>query len=170
MPRRARSLRVEVVHAAGDWSGIADAGDLVEAAVAAVGARLPATSAAALCIALSDDDEVRALNRSYRGKDSPTNVLSFPAPASVMAAGGEPRHLGDVVLALGTLMAEARALAIAPAAHLQHLTVHGVLHLLGHDHIEPAAAEAMEALEVEILASLGVADPYCGPPLAVGGH
>jgi probable rRNA maturation factor len=111
----------------------------------------------AIAVVLSDDATVRHLNRVFRGKDRPTNVLSFPLGGG--PAGGDP-SLGDVVLALETVLAEAKAQGKRPADHLGHLVVHGVLHLLGHDHAEAAAARRMEALEVRILAGLGIADPY----------
>jgi probable rRNA maturation factor len=107
------------------------------------------------CIVLADDACVRDLNRRYRGRNKPTNVLSFPA-AEARAA----RLLGDVVLARETVRAEARAAGIRADDHVAHLVVHGVLHLLGWDHVRDAEANAMEALEARVLARLGVADPY----------
>jgi len=107
---------------------------------------------------LADDALLRSLNRSYRGKDAPTNVLSFPFQGP--PGGAEPRHLGDVVLAVETIRNEAGEQGIAPMHHLQHLVVHGLLHLLGFDHDTVAQAEAMERLEAQILAKLGIADPY----------
>jgi probable rRNA maturation factor len=107
---------------------------------------------------LADDASLRALNRSYRGKDAATNVLSFPfQPAP---GGCAVRHLGDVVLAAETVRKEAAEQGIPPAHHLQHLVVHGLLHLLGFDHDTDARAEAMERLEAQILVTLGIADPY----------
>jgi probable rRNA maturation factor len=106
---------------------------------------------------LTDDAKIRALNRSWRGKDTATNVLSFPAPAGGSA---EPRPLGDVVLARETIAREAVEQRIPAQDHLAHLTVHGVLHLLGYDHENDRDAETMERLEREILARLGVPDPY----------
>jgi probable rRNA maturation factor len=103
-------------------------------------------------LALADDAAVRVLNRDYRGKDKPTNVLSFES-------GGRP-FLGDVVLALETVLAEAKAQGKQPADHLAHLVVHGVLHLLGHDHETRAEAARMERVEIAILSRLGVPDPY----------
>jgi probable rRNA maturation factor len=110
-------------------------------------------------VVLTDNRTSRRLNRTWRGKDKPTNVLSFPA-------GGEagprdaPRLLGDVVLAGGVVAAEAEAQGKRLSAHLTHLVVHGVLHLLGHDHERDRDAERMEALEIRILRRLGVANPY----------
>ena len=105
-------------------------------------------------VLLTDDAAVQELNARFRDKDRPTNVLSFPAAESAAP------HLGDLVLAFGVCAAEARAQGKGLADHLSHLTVHGVLHLLGRDHEAEAEAEAMEAEERAILASLGVADPY----------
>jgi probable rRNA maturation factor len=111
-------------------------------------------------IVLTDDAEMRALNRAWRGKDSSTNVLSFPGSDSPGAIAGEPRQLGDVVLAAETLLAEAAGRDIPIADHAAHLVVHGMLHLLGFDHERDEDAEAMEALETRVLSTLGIADPY----------
>ena len=105
-------------------------------------------------ILLTDDAAVQDLNGRFRDRDRPTNVLSFPAAESAAP------HLGDLVLAFGVCAAEAEAQGKTLSDHLSHLTVHGVLHLLGRDHEAEAEAEAMEAEERTILASLGVADPY----------
>ena len=103
---------------------------------------------------------MRRLNRTFRGKDVPTNVLSFPSQKLPGAASDDGAYLGDVVLAAETVRQEAIELGIEPRHHLQHLVVHGLLHLLGYDHQADAAAEEMERLEAEILATIGVADPY----------
>ncbi len=105
-------------------------------------------------VLLTDNESVRVLNRDFRGKDGPTNVLSFPAPQTARP------HLGDVALAYGVCAAEAQAQGKTLAQHLAHLTAHGVLHLLGYDHETEAQAEEMEKLERVILASLGFPDPY----------
>lgn len=115
-------------------------------------------SSYALSVLLTDDASVRTLNRDWRGKDSPTNVLSFPA--EMPAIPGEPDFLGDVALARETLEREAALDGKTLDDHLSHLVVHGVLHLLGYDHLETAEAEEMESTETRILAGLGVADPY----------
>jgi len=122
---------------------------------------VPAT--AELSLVLSDDERVRALNARYRGKDAATNVLSFPArdaAAPLVAAADMPVLLGDVVLAHGVVLREAAAQHKTVSDHVSHLVVHGVLHLLGHDHMSDDEADRMEALEVGILAGLGIADPY----------
>ena len=109
-------------------------------------------------VLLTDNETVRELNARYRDRDRPTNVLSFPA--ADMTLPGQAPHLGDLVLAFGVCADEAEAQGKSLADHLSHLTVHGVLHLLGRDHEAEAEAEEMEAEERSILASLGVADPY----------
>ena len=135
-----------------------DAEALAEAAAAASLAALASTPKGEIVILLTSDAEIRDLNARFRGKDAPTNVLSFPA-------GENPHgHLGDIALALGVCKAEARDQAKPLADHLRHLVAHGVLHLVGYDHLEEAEAEAMEALERDILAGLGVPDPYAERP------
>jgi probable rRNA maturation factor len=113
---------------------------------------------------LTDDAEMRRLNQRYRGKNKPTNVLSFPgAPEDGPVPRAMPRHLGDIALALETVRREAKEQGKTVRSHVSHLAVHGVLHLIGHDHQSDAEAEAMEALEKRILAGLGIADPYSLP-------
>jgi len=126
-----------------------------------------ATTAASIeiSIRLTSDAEVQALNRQYRGKDKPTNVLSFPMVQPDLIAGlantddGEVL-LGDIVLAFETCEREARERGVALEDHAAHLIVHGTLHLLGHDHMNDAEAEAMEAIEQAAMAALGLHDPY----------
>jgi probable rRNA maturation factor len=118
-----------------------------------------------LSLVLTSDAEQRSLNRRYRGRDAPTNVLSFPIgeaadghpPGTIP---GAPLLLGDVVLARETIAREAAERQKPFADHLRHLVVHGVLHLLGYDHLEDSEARQMEALETAILRQLGVPDPY----------
>jgi probable rRNA maturation factor len=104
-------------------------------------------------VLLAADSRLKALNAAFRGKDAPTNVLSFPSSDAT-------DNLGDIALALGVCAREAAEQGKTLAAHLQHLTAHGVLHLLGYDHETDAEAEVMEAKERLILAGLGVTDPY----------
>jgi probable rRNA maturation factor len=177
------TLLIEVVEDAGDWSACGAASGvstLIEEAAAAVAqaaevaTRLPRPLACAhAVIALSDNDAVAALNAQYRGMAKPTNVLSFPAAEgfAMPSDGTEPVNLGDIVLAAEMVAAEAADLGIAPGDHLRHLVVHGLLHLLGYDHIDSGEADEMEALETRILATLGIADPYAGsdPADATGG-
>jgi probable rRNA maturation factor len=113
-------------------------------------------------IMLADDAKQRHLNRTYRGKDTPTNVLAFPQGAPGSPRSDQPVLLGDVVLAFETVRREAAEQDKPIANHLRHLVVHGVLHLLGFDHENAAEAAAMEAREIKILAELGVPDPYRG--------
>lgn len=108
----------------------------------------------AVTVLLADDAEVRALNARFRGKDTATNVLSFPSPAN------PEDHLGDVALAFETCQREAVEQGKPLSDHLQHLVAHGVLHLVGYDHEDDAQAQVMEDRERQILESLGVADPY----------
>ncbi len=154
-------LDVDVVVECADWSAIDDVEASVVAASQAVArhSRFEASDAASVCIALSDDAAVKLLNRTYRHMDKPTNVLSFPAGNTVHFE-CTPRLLGDVVLAAETLIQEAAQFGILPRHHLQHLVVHGLLHLLGLEHDSETKAAEMEGLETEILATLGIANPY----------
>ncbi len=118
-------------------------------------------------IKLSDDDEVHALNREWRAKDKPTNVLSFPMldedELDALDAGAfiSPEiMLGDIILAHGVCKAEAKEKGIPLADHATHLVIHGMLHLFGYDHVDDELAETMEALEVKALASMGLHNPY----------
>jgi len=124
-----------------------------------------ANSRLSASLLLTSDAEVHALNREWRGKDKPTNVLSFPmlerAELLALAPDGPPELLGDIALALETCQREAADKGIPLAHHAMHLIIHGLLHLAGHDHeTSPAAAAAMEALEIKALALLGIPDPY----------
>ena len=118
------------------------------------------------CAGLSDDAEVQTLNRDYRGKDKPTNVLSFPMVqpdllGAVANTDDGEVLLGDIVLAWETVAREAAEKSLAPADHARHLIVHGTLHLLGYDHEQgDAGAAAMEDIERAACARLGLADPY----------
>ena len=117
-----------------------------------------------LSVRLTSDEEVRALNARWRGKDKPTNVLSFPQlePEQLATLGdsGPELMLGDLVLARGVCAREAEEKAIALDEHAAHLVVHGTLHLLGYDHQDDANADEMEAREVRALDRIGIADPY----------
>lgn len=120
-----------------------------------------------ISVVLSDDEHLRELNKHHRGMDKPTNVLSFPA-ARMKAPAGAPRILGDVVIALETVEREAAEESKPIENHLAHLVVHGVLHLLGYDHEDDEEAEMMEARERQILARLGIPDPYAERGIAAG--
>lgn len=129
-----------------------------DAASATLAAAPPTVDPAELSIVLADDALLRKLNGTYRGKDAPTNVLSFPQEPIVLP--GIPAQLGDVILAFETISGEATAQGKALTDHVAHLVVHGVLHIVGFDHETEEEAHAMEDLERHILLGLGVADPY----------
>ena len=154
-----------------DWSEGVDWAALAAKAVEAAIASTPYSSLTngdpdvEVSVKFTDDNEVRALNRDYRGKDQPTNVLSFPMIApdlieTVTNTDDSEVLLGDIVLAYGTCAREAEARSISIAAHATHLIVHGTLHLLGYDHMNDGEAEAMESLEQVVMASLGLHNPY----------
>lgn len=144
---------VELSVAAGDWPEAAAlealAREAVAAALAASGESLP--EGAEVSLLFADDATVRTLNARWRGKDRPTNVLSFPQSGPL---------LGDIVLAAETVRREAELARKPLPQHIAHLIIHGFLHLLGFDHEKDDEAEEMEALERAALASIGIADPY----------
>lgn len=112
-------------------------------------------------LVFTDDAAIREINREWRDKDKPTNVLSFPA--FPLEPGGKPGPmLGDIVLARETIEREAADLGKPVDEHLTHLLVHGFLHLFGYDHMDAEEAEEMEGLETRILSELGISDPYAG--------
>lgn len=153
--RDARGPAIDVVIASARWRKTPQAARLVRRAIAAAA---PARARKAeLSVVLTDDRAIRTLNRRWRGKNKPTNVLSFPTPAQRQ---GGPRHLGDVVIAYETVAGEARAAHKRFDHHLAHLAVHGFLHLLGYDHESHSEADAMERRERRVLAQLGIPDPY----------
>jgi len=157
-------LIVEVVRLGGDWSAIEPVERLVAGVAAALEAEVDLGEAVVTAtLALSSDPHVRDLNRTHRGQDKPTNVLSFPAPAIERAA-GEPDFLGDVVVGVETLKREAADEGKTLADHFQHLVLHGLLHLAGYDHENEDDAREMEAVEVAALARLAIADPYQQQP------
>jgi probable rRNA maturation factor len=149
-----------------DWAALA--GKAVETAVAASGQRglLDSGVTVEVSVKLTHDEEVRALNAAWRGKDKPTNVLSFPmfeADLLGSLAGAKEGEilLGDIALAHGVCSREAEEKGVTACAHAFHLVVHGTLHLLGYDHEEgEAEADEMERVEREALARVGIADPY----------
>jgi probable rRNA maturation factor len=128
------------------------------AVLAAMAAARPQVGGVAeLSIVLTDDDEQQGLNRDWRGQDKPTNVLSFPQNPPFAPVAG---LIGDIVLARQTLEREAAEMGISFSDHFTHLVVHGFLHILGYDHLDEPDALVMEGLETQILAGLGIADPY----------
>jgi probable rRNA maturation factor len=147
-----------------DWDNLAERS--VRAAVASSrhAALIDSPLPIEVSVKFTDDDEVKALNAAYRGKDRPTNVLSFPMMEPEMLgqlSGAGELLLGDVVLARGVCAAEAADKAVPVETHAAHLIVHGTLHLLGYDHeTSDEDADHMEATEREALASLGISDPY----------
>jgi len=148
-------ITVEVEVEAEAWTAALPNADALTREAAEAAARSDGTEGeGAYVVLLTDDDAVARLNADFRGKVGATNVLSFPAAKSAAP------HRGDIALAFQTCAGEAEAQGKSLAAHLQHLTVHGVLHLLGFDHLEDDEAEAMEGRERQVLATLGVADPY----------
>ena len=154
-------MRVE----AGEWTGLPDPQEWCERAISAALESLKPRllRGAELSILLTDDAEITELNREWRGKHKPTNVLSFPAvaasrlPASPM--------LGDIALAFSTVRREAESDGKTLQDHATHLVVHGFLHILGYDHERAPEAEAMEAAEIRILATLGIDNPYANHDL-----
>jgi len=147
-----RTLDVDIVAASPLWRGFED---FIASALAAAAAEEGVEGSVSLL--LGDDAAVAALNSQFRGKQGPTNVLSFP-PA--LAGPGVAGFLGDIALAAETIVEEANFQGKRFEHHAAHLAVHGFLHLLGYDHTDSADAETMEGRERVILASLGIADPY----------
>jgi len=125
---------------------------IAEKALAAGAEQMSATGE--VSVLLTDNAEIQVLNRDWRDKDRPTDVLSFPADPM------DRPFLGDIAVASGVAQSDAAARKIALDQHLSHLLIHGLLHLLGHDHIDDTEAAEMEAMEVAALASLGWPDPY----------
>lgn len=148
-------LALEIVEQAGDWSAL-DAERLLAPVPAAICAEEAVSGL--VTVVLADDETLRELNSRFRGKDKATNVLSFPA-SSVGVVGDDP-HLGDVIVSLQTLRREAAEQGKTLEHHFIHLVTHGILHVLGHDHVEEDEAERMEATEIAILSGLGLPDPY----------
>lgn len=144
------------------WLSVAGLSDLIDnLAAEALRAAGLSPDRCSVSIALLSDAEVQALNKAFRGKDAPTNVLSFPSSATIFVTGQDgPQFLGDVALAYETVVSEASAQAKTVLHHAAHLVVHGVLHLAGFDHDGDTDADRMEAAERAILAHFGIPDPY----------
>ena len=148
-----------------NWDALAQRAAVAALSVSPWAKFLAAPAAFEIAVRLTGDAEVRALNRSWRDKDKPTNVLSFPMvrPDLLETLGDSDEievMLGDIVLAGEVCAAEADAKGVAFEDHAVHLIVHGILHLLGYDHMDEAEAAAMETLEIRALAEIGIADPY----------
>jgi probable rRNA maturation factor len=153
----------EVLVVADCWQTEPDAEAVIHRAIATAAGMVDADiGEAELAVMLTDDAGIRTLNSNWRGVDKPTNVLSFPALQPTAAGGPDdaPRMLGDIAIAYETARKEADDEQKPFDHHLSHLAVHGFLHLIGYDHEKDDDAEAMEALEQEILAQLGIPDPY----------
>jgi len=149
---------------ASEWAGWAALAGKVAGAAGSVAPEL-ANPRLAVSLLFTSDEEIHALNRDWRGKDKPTNVLSFPMLARddllALSPDGPPVMLGDLALAWETCAREAVEKGISVEDHAAHLLVHGLLHLAGHDHeLSDADADRMEALETKALAEMGIADPY----------
>ena len=161
-PRGARDApAIDILLESGRWSGRRGVQPLLRRAIAGASTALPAkaarsTTGAEVAIVLTDDSTIRELNRTWRGKDEPTNVLAFPTDPQA----GPHRLLGDIVIAFETLAREARAERKPFDHHLAHLAVHGFLHLCGYDHETARQAATMERLETAILSRLEIPDPY----------
>ena len=155
-------LDVDVEHwPAGEWEALAEraAGEIAPLAPELDNPRLVTS------VLFTSDEEIHALNREWRDRDKPTNVLSFPMLERTdlihLDPDGPPEMLGDIALAHGVCAREAAEKGVSLADHAAHLLVHGLLHLAGHDHeLGEEQAEAMEDLEVKVLARMGIADPY----------
>jgi probable rRNA maturation factor len=150
-----RALDIQIEIASPLWDAEPRAEACVRDALSAAHARVPGQGE--VSVLLTDDAEIRTLNRQWRGIDKPTNVLSFPAAEQPP---GSPVLLGDIAIAYETLAREAKDEGKPLLHHLAHLAVHGYLHLMGYDHQTDSEAEAMEALERAILAGLQIRDPY----------
>jgi len=148
---------IDILIEAEGWNGVPGLETLIRRAVQTALASVEDTEGARVSVLLTDDAAIQKLNAGFRGKNKPTNVLSFPAPEIP----GDPEPmLGDLALAYETCAREAEEESKTITDHLTHLVIHGTLHLLGFDHEEEAEAEEMEALETALLAGLGIADPY----------
>lgn len=162
MPERRRQTKsridVDLVIEGGDWPDPDDLETLIQVAASEVAAeRRFELGKASVAVALANDEQVTILNGQFRGKTKATNVLSFPS-----GVGSQAGFLGDIVLAFETVAREAIEQDVSLEHHVQHLVIHGILHLLGLDHETSGDAELMEVLEIQILSRIGVANPYTG--------
>jgi probable rRNA maturation factor len=162
MAELAPAPAIDVLIESQAWQALPNAEDVVRRAIA-----LAATSALTanhrgteVSVLLCDDHTIAGLNGRWRGRERPTNVLSFPAPPLLHGAPSESAPLGDIAIAYETVVREAGEQSKPVTDHLSHLVVHGFLHLLGYDHHVDGEAERMERLERDILAQIGIADPY----------
>lgn len=161
-PTATESLVIDLRIADPRWDALGDVDAL--AAQTLSHAATIVKEAGEISVLMTADSEMRALNRQWRQLDKPTDVLSFPSGGSEMP--GQPRQLGDIALGYETALRDAQTMNRPFEAHVSHLLVHGFLHLVGYDHIEPKDAAVMEPLEARILAGLGWPDPYASGPYA----
>lgn len=153
------SVDVQLAATGGDVPDVATVREWVQQALDGAGV----SGDLEVSVRVVDEDEMQSLNRRYRERDRPTNVLSFPAGPIAGLPEGESGPLGDVVVCAAVVSAEAAAQQKPVADHWAHLLVHGTLHLLGYDHEHEDDAREMEALEVQILGLSGISDPYRSP-------
>jgi probable rRNA maturation factor len=167
-PAAAIVVAIDIVIESPKWQALPEAADIVRRAIAlAAATAVPAAPAAAVkrrrsrevAVLLCDDAAIAALNGRWRGHEGPTNVLSFPAAAPTVR-GFKAMPLGDIAIAYETVIREAKTQRKPVADHLAHLAIHGFLHLLGYDHRHDKEAERMERLERDMLARIGITDPY----------
>ena len=145
-------IEIDLIVEVEAWNSLPDLEKFCEQAVAAACTLAPTEGV--VSVLLTGDEQVRALNRQFRHQDKPTDVLSFPS------APMDRPQIGDIAVAIGVSRADAEEQGKSLADHLAHLLVHGYLHLLGHDHMQPDEADRMEKLEIKALASLGIDNPY----------
>ncbi len=160
---RCTGLAVDILAQSQRWTEHPDVNEWIVKCLRAAADMTPnvAWQRTEVAVVLSDDEQVRVLNRTWRNRDAATNVLSFPAQQAGMNADpSAPRTLGDIVLAYETLAREAMEQGVPFEGHLAHLLVHGLLHLVGFDHQAEHQASVMEEQERRILARLGLPDPY----------
>lgn len=173
LQKREGELAIDILIEADAWRMLPEAEDIVRRAIASAATsgveirrpdptipRSQGRPGWGLCVLLCDDETIGRLNGQWRGQDKPTNVLSFPMPVLHGAGPDEQISLGDIAIAYETLAREAEENGTTVSSHLSHLVVHGFLHLVGYDHHMDDEAERMERLERDILARMGVADPY----------
>ena len=152
----ARQMNISIAIEAGDWQSVVDLEILTHVAIAAA---LEIDEKRSIDVLYTDDSSIQVINQKWRGKDGPTNILSFPAAPQPVPA-GEVAHLGDLVLGWQTIVREASEAGKPLNHHITHLVIHGTLHLLGFDHETDAEAALMEAREIAILAGMGLGNPY----------
>ncbi len=153
-------IALDVVIDSPEWSALAEPEKIIRLAVAAALGASGLDAQVAITVLLSDDATIAELNRTWRGKSGPTNVLSFPAAPFPANPSNMARPMGDIAVAWGVVAAEARAQGKTLENHVSHLIVHAVLHLGGYEHQTDEEAAEMQALEIMALAGLGIADPY----------